>query len=126
MFEEWGEQMNEEWEDFTKDSKKAMKKIKDTLGDVVDDHKNIIVVSAVGVAAVIVGVILIVALLGYGISKLFDDQITKEDDLLTLQNLVMDKQMYGIQYRLLIYIIVFTFFSWIFEKQVCFCINLII
>ena len=73
MFEEWGEQMNEEWEDFTKDSKKAMKKIKDTLGDVVDDHKNIIVVSAVGVAAVIVGVILIVALLGYGISKLFDD-----------------------------------------------------
>ena len=83
MFEEWGEQMNEEWEDFTKDSKKAMKKIKDTLGDVVDDHKNIIVVSAVGVAAVIVGVILIVALLGYGISKLFDDQITKEDDLLT-------------------------------------------
>ena len=83
MFEEWGEQMNEEWEDFTKDSKKAMKKIKDTLGDVVDDHKNIIVVSAVGVAAVIVGVILIVALLGYGISKLFDDQKTKEDDLLT-------------------------------------------
>ena len=83
MFEEWGEQMNEEWEDFTKDSKKAMKKIKDTLGDVVDDHKNILVVSAVGVAAVIVGVILIVALLGYGISKLFDDQITKEDDLLT-------------------------------------------
>ena len=82
MFEEWGEQMNEEWEDFTKDSKKAMKKIKDTLGDVVDDHKNIIVVSAVGVAAVIVGVILIVALLGYGISKLFDDQKTKEDDLL--------------------------------------------
>ena len=83
MFEEWGEQMNEEWEDFTKDSKKAMKKIKDTLGDVVDDHKNILVVSAVGVALVIVGVILIVALLGYGISKLFDDQITKEDDLLT-------------------------------------------
>ena len=83
MFEEWGEQMNEEWEDFTKDSKKAMKKIKDTLGDVVDDHKNILVVSAVGVAAVIIGVILIVALLGYGISKLFDDQITKEDDLLT-------------------------------------------
>ena len=61
VFEEWGEQMNEA----NKKAKKDLKKFKKNLGEAVDDHKDIIIGSAVGVAVVTVGVILTVALLGY-------------------------------------------------------------
>ena len=61
MFEEWGERMNEA----NKKTKKDLKKFKKNLGEAVDDHKDIIIGSAVGVVVVTVGVILTVALLGY-------------------------------------------------------------
>ena len=61
VFEEWGEQINEA----NKKTKKDLKKFKKNLGEAVDDHKDIIIGSAVGVAVVTVGVILTVALLGY-------------------------------------------------------------
>ena len=61
MFEEWGERMNEA----NKKTKKDLKKFKKNLEEAVDDHKDIIIGSAVGVAVVTVGVILTVALLGY-------------------------------------------------------------
>ena len=61
MFEEWGEKMNEA----NKKAKKDLKKFKKNLGEAIDDHKDIIIGSAVGVAVVTVGVILTVALLGY-------------------------------------------------------------
>ena len=83
MFEEWGEQINEankktkremkkikknlgeQMNEANKKAKKDLKKFKKNLGEAVDDHKDIIVGSAVGVAVVAVGVILTVALLGY-------------------------------------------------------------
>merc|ERR1711874_828948 len=46
--EDFGEQMREEWKEFTKDSEKAMKEIKDTLADVGKDNRDNMVGWTVG------------------------------------------------------------------------------
>ena len=72
--EDFGEQMREEWKEFTKDSEKAMKEIKDTLADVGKDNRDNMVGWTVGgvIFGIALGVTVALVLLGYGISKAVD------------------------------------------------------
>ena len=69
--EDFGEQMREEWKEFTKDSEKAMKEIKDTLADVGKDNRDNMVGWTVGgvIVGVTFGFIVALVLLGHGVSK---------------------------------------------------------
>ena len=69
--EDFGEQMREEWKEFTKDSEKAMKEIRDTLADVGKDNRDNMVGWTVGgvIVGVTFGFIVALVLLGYGVSK---------------------------------------------------------
>ena len=66
--------MREEWKEFTKDSEKAMKEIKDTLADVGKDNRDNMVGWTVGgvIFGITLGVTVALVLLGYGISKAVD------------------------------------------------------
>ena len=69
--EDFGEQMREEWKEFTKDSEKAMKEIRDTLADVGKDNRDDMVGWTVGgvIVGVTFGFIVALVLLGHGVSK---------------------------------------------------------
>ena len=69
--EDFGEQMREEWKEFTKDSEKAMKEIRDTLADVGKDNRDNMVGWTVGgvIVGVTFGFIVALVLLGHGVSK---------------------------------------------------------